>query len=114
MNEHYPPNPSEPEDLYISTAIRAGLEQAEADGTVIDDQTAMLIATARHRGEDTAMYRLARTGEVRQNPLYEEILAQYDRHASDEDRRQLNALGTYVFDHSAQGEVDGWDNPFMD
>lgn len=93
------------------TLIRDGIERARAQGTVINDLTARIIASQCYDGQGTLLYQLTSTGAISHVGF---MLAAIDvvrkGHCTPEESRMLDALSAYVVHRGKRGPQDGWSN----
>jgi hypothetical protein len=87
---------------------------ALADGDVISDACARMIASQWHGGQFSALYALASSGAIEAVDVSRElqgVQAVTQRPASH--TAELNALAAYVRHHGARGPVPGWSSLWL-
>lgn len=95
-----------PEESPDEQVIRQGIEQAQREGTEIDDRTARYIAAQLHEGQTSALYRLASTGAVAE-AVQDELTQGFDQQ-TDQVQDWINWLGTYCLNRQDKGPAPGW------
>ncbi len=101
----------EPSPTNIERVIAAGIWEARAEDAEVADDIARLIATQLHRGEGTALHRLATTGAIDNYELLrDELIADYNR-LPERRGEWVDMLGTYAIRAGERGPVEGWGQP---
>ena len=88
--------------------IDQGVAAAKAEGRVIDDLTARVIAAGWHSGQASDLYSFQSSGAI-SDTVHHKVR---NEHRFAEDYKQveeLNALETYLLHHGERGPQAGWD-----
>lgn len=89
--------------------IESGLALAEMQAQPIDHWPAARIASQFHSGQASPLYSFASSGNVDTAGIFRELMhTEAEPGRTEQDKRWLHALGTYVVFHDGQERIPDW------